>query len=146
VYLLDTDVISSASPVSSGAESSVSAWLHANAGRSAISVVTLGEIQFGVSRLLERGASRKAAGLRQWLELVHDQFADRCLPVDADAARRAGELLVRAEARGVKPTFEDACIAATGDLHGLLVVTFNLRHFEAFATACASPTSLVEAP
>ncbi|MBM6594093.1 type II toxin-antitoxin system VapC family toxin [Microvirga pudoricolor] len=144
MYLLDTDVISRTSPISIGGSPGLSDWLDANGQDSYLSVVTIGEMEYGVARLIERGATKKAAALQAWLESVLELFAERCIDFDLAAARRTGELLARAEAGGHHPTFEDTCIAATADTRHMTVATFNIRHFKAFDVAYVQPGSLSE--
>ena len=139
MFLLDTDVISRTSPLSSGGGPQLAAWLQRHGEQTFLSVVSLSEIQFGVSRLVQRGAHRRAAQLQHWINAVLDRYADRCLTLDLAAARRTGELLARAEADGHDPTFEDASLAATADVHRLVVVTFNTRQFRAFGVPFQEP-------
>ena len=54
-------------------------------------------------------------------------FADRFLPVTTDLARRAAAMHVPDPA-----PFRDALIAATARVHGISVVTRNVRDFERF--------------
>ncbi len=42
-------------------------------------------------------------------------------------------------ARGHDPGFEDACLAATADHHGMTVVTCNVRQFRALGVPFLSP-------
>jgi predicted nucleic acid-binding protein len=139
VYLLDTNVVSRTSPVSSTEWAEVRDWVRAFGRSSYLSVISLSELQYGVTKLIEKGAHRKARDLAAWAETIMSSFADRLLPVDREIARRTGELLARAEFAGTKPEFEDACIAATADRHGLTVVTQNLKHFEAFGVPFQPP-------
>ncbi len=138
MYLLDTDVISRTSPLSSG-QAGLAAWLTVNGDRSFISVISLSEMQYGVTRLLERGAHRRATALRAWMNETLALFADRVLPLDRAAAHRTGEILAQSEARGHSPGFEDACLAATADHHGMTVVTYNVRHFRTLGVPFLSP-------
>ncbi len=138
MYLLDTDVISRTSPLSSE-QARLAAWLTLNGDRSYISVISLSEMQYGVTRLLERGAHRRATALRTWMNETLTLFADRILPLDRAAAHRTGEILAQAEARGHDPGFEDACLAATADHHGMTVVTCNVRQFRALGVPFLSP-------
>ncbi len=139
MYLLDTDVISRTSPLSSAGGRSLAAWLQRHGDQAYLSVVSLSEIQYGVARLVQRGAHRRAAQLQQWINTVVDHYAARCLALDLATARRTGELLAKAEAEGHAPTFEDASLAATADLHQLIIVTFNLKHFRAFGVPFQEP-------
>ena len=53
MYLLDTDVISRTSPLSSADGRSLAAWLQRYGDQAYLSVVSLSEIQYGVARLLQ---------------------------------------------------------------------------------------------
>jgi toxin FitB len=139
VYLLDTNVISRGSPVASPDWHLVRHWLQGFGESSYLSVITLSELQYGTARLNEQGATRKAQELSAWVESMIALFHDRFLPVDQQIARRTGELLARAEFAGHKPGFEDACIAATADLHRLTIVTHNVKHFVAFGIPFQQP-------
>jgi predicted nucleic acid-binding protein len=114
-------------------------WLAQNGDRTFLSVVTLGELHYGVSRLLQGGSERRATQLQHWIDALLTRYHRRCLPLDLAAAQRTGELLAKAEASGHDPGFEDASLAATADVHRLIVVTFNTRHFRAFGVPFQEP-------
>lgn len=139
MYLLDTNVLSLSSPLNSARGSNAESWLQAVGRRGYLSVVSVSEVQFGVTRLRARGATQKAKALAEWLETVLSSFFDRVLPMDVAIGRRTGELLATAKAAGHDPGFEDACIAATAAVHGLIVVTNNVRHFAALGVAHQRP-------
>jgi predicted nucleic acid-binding protein len=71
-------------------------------------------------------------------------YADRILPLDAQAARLAGDLSDGAMAQGRHPGFADVAIAALAQNAGLLLLTCKLKHFEPLGVACADP--LVQLP
>jgi predicted nucleic acid-binding protein len=83
-------------------------------------------VAFGAARLLRRGQ-------------VAGEHRDRVLPLTADGALRAGELMALAEAAGRDPVFEDAAIAATAERHGLVVLTRNVRDFLPLGVAHLDP-------
>ena len=143
-YLLDTDCLSAASPVAGGAADAFRRWLAANGDRLFLSPVSLAEVAYGVARLVQRGATRKAALLQAWSDDVLIFHEARILVLDAEIGRRTGQLLAAAQARGVQPSFEDTAIAATAERHGLTVLTRNLRHFAPMGVACLDPA--VELP
>jgi predicted nucleic acid-binding protein len=129
MHLLDTNVVSELRKVRSGkADPNVATWAATvPAGQSFISVITLHELEHGVL-LVERSDSVQGAVLRQWLDVsVARAFAGRVLPVDESVARRAAGLHVPDPA-----PFRDALIGATALVHGLAMVTRNLRDFERF--------------
>ena len=51
-------------------------------------------------------------------------------PFGVDEAKRAGDLLAALESRGEGIGIEDVLIAATALVHGLVVVTRNVKHFD----------------
>ena len=106
---------------------------------SSSSVITLAEIQAGVSRLERKGATRRAADLARWLTAILELYQPRTLPLASSAALETGRMLDRAVAAGAAPGFEDTAIAATAAVHGLTVVTANKRHFKHFGVALVSP-------
>ena len=89
-----------------------------------LSVVTVGEIERGITQQLRRDPSF-ARELAQWLDRVLSWYGDRILPVDTATARRCGQLTATLGHEGA-----DLLIAATALENGLTVVTRNVRHFE----------------
>jgi toxin FitB len=111
VYLLDTDVVSDAIFLSAG---------------------TLGELQAGVE-LTRRQDPGKAQAIEAWLDLVAQ--SDNILPMNGRTFRQGTTLL-----HGRSDTLiEDAMIAATAILHGVTVVTRNVRDFRVFGVAVLDP-------
>ncbi len=111
------------------------AWLREHDESLYLSVITLAEIQAGVSRLERKGATKRAADLSHWLSAILELYQSRTLALASDAALEAGRMLDRAAACGAAPGFEDAAIAATAFVHDLTVVTANVRHFKHFGVA-----------
>jgi predicted nucleic acid-binding protein len=122
VYLLDTNVISELrKPKPHGA---VMALLRSVDLRTLyVSVVTLGEIQAGIEITREQDAA-KAAELETWLDQIVGSW--NVLPMDTAAFRLCAKLMHRTSDALV----DDAMIAATARVHGLVVVTRNVRHFK----------------
>lgn len=138
--MVDTDVISRSSPLSRDGDR-VSGWLQMQLGLTFVSAATLAELQFGASRLRLRGATRQAAALAVWVETVLTTYRGRTLEIDMEVGLRTGEMLARAEKAGFDPGFVDACIAATAEIHGFEVVTFNARDFAGFGVPHRRPDS-----
>ena len=140
-YLLDTNVISLLSPAKGEVSSAFLKWLdEADAqGRLFLSVVTVHEIERGISLLDNKGAIAKARGLRRWMDGLVSTYADRILPVDASVSAISGQLEAAAVSTGHNPGMADALIAGTARAHDLTVVTFNLRHFSHFEIAAIPP-------
>lgn len=99
-----------------------------------ISVVTLLELQIGISRIERRDAAQ-GARLRAWLEQrVIPEFAGRILPVDHAVALRCAQLHVP----DPRPA-HDALIAATALVHSLMVVTRNTADFAPMGVTWLDP-------
>jgi predicted nucleic acid-binding protein len=129
MYLLDTNLVSELRKVRSGkADPSVADWAaRIPTGQMLISAITIHELEHGVL-LAERADPPRGVILRQWLdESVSEAFDQRVLPIDEVVARRAAALHVPHPA-----PFRDALIAATALVHGLVMVTRNVRDFERF--------------
>ena len=141
MYLLDTDIISAASPLKHDDTQTlaVNKWLAATSVKLFLSAVTIAEIEMGIAKAGHTGASRKARLLSDWLEFTLHLYADRILPLDSATARIAGRLLDQASGRGGNPGFEDAAIAATAFRANLTVVTRNIRHFQLMDVAVIDP-------
>jgi len=119
-YLLDTNVLSETRKRQPAA--GVADWIAATPpDRLRVSVLTLGEIEQGIARVRGRGDRHQASALERWLRDVETGFEDRVLPVAAawGSQQYAQPLPVI-----------DALIAATARVHGLTVVTRNVKDFE----------------
>jgi predicted nucleic acid-binding protein len=144
-YLIDTNALSILAPQTAPPRAgppngaAFRAWVREHGENLFLSVITLAEIQAGVSWLERRGATKRAADLSHWLSAILELYQSRTLPLASDAALEAGRMLDRAAATGAAPGFEDAAIAATAFVHDLTVVTANARHFKHFGVRFVSP-------
>ena len=121
-FLLDTVVLSELRKAKPSHK--VARWFKAQKAESLfISVVSIGEIERGIERARNADAEF-AAELEQWLETLLSVYADRLLPVSANAARLWGKLSAKLGHDGA-----DLLIAATALSHGATVVTRNVKHF-----------------
>jgi toxin FitB len=126
-FLLDTNVVSElAKP---HPDSRVEAWLsNAVAADLYISCVTLAEICKGITLLPAGKRQRECQG---WLdETLRPWFADRVLSIDSTVAERTGIMVAVAQLKGRTMSLADALIAATALVHGLTVVTRNVKDFD----------------
>ena len=122
MYLLDTSVVSAVRRP--GRTPRVEHWLRERADSELfLSVVTLGEIERGIEMQKEKDPSF-AAALRGWLAETEATFADRIVPFGAAEARVWGRLSARLGHTGA-----DLLIAATAEVHRLVVATLNPRDF-----------------
>jgi hypothetical protein len=123
-FLLDTNVLSEARR-GGRAHPSVRAWWDATPDDAMYtSVLVLGEVRRGIESLRRRDAPA-AMVLEQWALRLAESFGHRVLPVDVRIAERWGRLSVPNPLPAV-----DGLLAATALVHGLTVVTRNLRHIE----------------
>ena len=122
-YLLDTCVISEM--IKPQPEEKVIAWIRScEEDKLMLSVITIGEIQKGISKLPGNKRKRK---LQQWVdEKLKERFMGRIVAVDIEIAQKWGEILAYAEGQGKVIPAIDALIAATGIVHNLTVVTRNV--------------------
>jgi toxin FitB len=145
-YLLDTNALSILAPqavpragAASDRAAAFRAWVREHDDGLFLSVITLAEVQAGISRLKRKGAAKRAADLSHWLNAVLELYESRTLPLAFGAALETGRMLDRAMAAGSAPGFEDAAIAAIALVNDLTVVTANERHFKHFGVTFISP-------
>ena len=125
MFVLDTHVVSELrKPVRANAH--VSEWAaRISSAQLYLSAMTVLELELGVLRM-ERKDRRQGAELREWMDgKVLQEFAGRILPFDTGVARCCAGLHVP------NPMPErDAMIAATALVHGMTLVTRNVRDFQ----------------
>jgi predicted nucleic acid-binding protein len=131
LYLLDTNVVSELRKVRP--HGAVVAWLEGVRDVDLhLSAVTLGEIQAGVEITREQDAA-KAAEIEAWLELVAGTW--NVLAADGAVFRAWARLMHARDDRLI----EDALIAATALVHGLTVVTRNVKDFRPLGVTVLDP-------
>ena len=135
MLVLDTNVICELRKPPSRVAPEVVRWASAQDPNSLyLSMVTLYELEVGARRLGRRdevGGRR----LRRWIDdQVVQAFADRLLLIDADVARQAAALQVP----DPRPE-RDMYIAATALVHGMIVVTRNVRDFAPTGVTLLNP-------
>ena len=127
MFVLDTNVVSELRKARHGkADANVVAWSQSvDASELFVSAITIMELELGVLAI-ERKDAAQGALLRAWLEQhVLPEFVDRTLPVDTAVAQRCARLHVPNK-RGER----DALIAATALVHGMTLVTRDIRDFQ----------------
>jgi toxin FitB len=131
MYLLDTNVVSELRR--QRPHGAVVAWLRSLDQRELfISAVTLGELQAGIEVTRERDAA-KAVEIEAWVDRISETW--NILPMDAATFRMWAKLMHRRS----DDLIEDAMIAATARVHGLRVVTRNVKDFRDFDVSVLNP-------
>ena len=132
-YLLDTNVLSE---LRKGRRCNprVAAWFSGVADADlCLSVLVVGEIRRGIEAIRRRNGAR-AAALDQWLARLVRDHGERILPVDRRVAEEWGRLTAARAASVV-----DALLAATARVHGLTLVTRNVRDVQWTGVSCVNP-------
>jgi predicted nucleic acid-binding protein len=93
-----------------------------------LSVITIGELQKGISKL---PSGTKRDGLATWVtEDLTARFRERILPIDIQVAATWGTMLGKAESQGKPIPVVDGLIGATARVHECVVVTRNVADLE----------------
>lgn len=125
-YLLDTNVISEYRKKQPNPQ--VVNWLNqVNAKTVYLSVITLGELQKGISKL---GDGPRRTAMQEWLDNdVQAQFKGRMVPLDSDTLLLWGKLVARLEQSAKSLPLIDSLIAATALQGDFVLVTRNEADF-----------------
>lgn len=134
MHLLDTNVISELRK-GNRANLNVTSWARSVSTSSLyLSVITILELEMGVLQK-ERQDPTQGAILRTWLNShVLPAFSERILYIDVAVAQRCAKLHTpdrRAE--------RDALIAATALVHGMNVITRNVKDFDETGVELLNP-------
>jgi predicted nucleic acid-binding protein len=124
-FLLDTCIISE--PKQKRSSAKVLEWLDAqDESKLYLSVLTIGEIKKGISRL---ESSRKKAELEKWLEQLRLRFSRRILPLSEKTFLIWGKMYGEFERKGiVRPAF-DSLLEATALENDMIFITRNVKNF-----------------
>jgi len=135
-YLLDTNVVLELRKIGDGkADANVIAWINReDAASFFLSAITILELERGILGVQRRDA-RQGARLRTWLDNhVRPEFGGRIIAIDDVVATRCAHLHILDRRNEV-----DALIAATALIHGLTVVTRNVKDFEGTGAIIVDP-------
>lgn len=117
-YLIDTNIISEL--CRHNPDANVLAWAN-KVARVSISVISVDEIVYGLTR-------KPNVRVLTWMQAFFKRH--NIIPISEAIAYRGGELRGQLAARGIICHQADMLIAATADVHGLSLVTRNIRDFE----------------
>ena len=125
-YLADTNAISEFKKKTPN--QNVLDWFAAQTEESLfLSVITIGEIEKGIAKILNQGRKAK---YETWLNNLIVRFDQRILPISIRVARRWGELYGTLQGAGTVLPNWDSLIAATALEYDLTIITRNEADFE----------------
>lgn len=140
-YLLDTCIVSKMPKAKKHHDTKLLNWIDKHdESVYFLSVVTIGEIQAGISKLINPLDSRKKMILEEWLiaDLI-PRFQGRILGIDEAIAKKWGQITGEAKAKGICIPSNVALIAATAAIHNLIVVTENGKDFQNSGVSLFNP-------
>lgn len=136
MFLLDTNVVSEL--LRPSPDPAVETWVgDRRATDLYFSAIGEAELRYGVAIL---PAGRRQTALASAIEaILHEDFADRILPFDSEAAREFADMAAARRAAGhtIAPT--DCQIAAIARSRGMAVATRNVRDFEGTGVEVVDP-------
>jgi toxin FitB len=131
-FLLDTNVFREIGKTTPHAN--VAAWLHTiDDADLPLSVLTVREVRKGIARLRALKPDVAYAIEKRVVDVLA-AFGERVLPITDEIAVLWGELLGRSE-----NNVDDAGLAATARVYGLVLVTRNIRHVKGRGAATLDP-------
>ena len=136
MFIVDTNVVSELRKAAQGkADSNVVRWrIAADANMLYLSAITIHELEIGIL-LAERRNASHGSTLRIWMDTdVLPSYSGRLLPVDAEVAQCGAALHIPK----TRP-WADSLIAATALVHGMIVVTRNVRDFQSTGVTVLNP-------
>jgi toxin FitB len=104
-----------------------------------LSVITIGEIRRGVSRL---PVSKKKSLLTNWLNTLLKDYQNRIFSIDLMVAENWGTLQGMAEKKGSLMSSLDSLIAAVAYTNNLVLVTRNESDFAASGLEIVNPWAI----
>jgi toxin FitB len=132
-YLLDTNVLSEMRKQERANPHVLAFAERAGKANSHTSWIVVAEMRRGVG-LVRRHDPLQANVLDAWIAEVLESLGDRVHPVDKRVAEKWAEIMVPNPRSPL-----DAFVAATALVHGLIIVTRNIRHFEGTGVQLLNP-------
>jgi len=124
-WLLDTNVVSEG--MRPRPDRRVLNWLDGQLSDDvAVSDITLAEIACGAANMRDKTQRDR---FERWLASITNLFRDRTFPVDVDILADWLALARTLRAHGKPQSAPDLLIASTARIHGLVVVSRNVRDF-----------------
>jgi len=132
-YLVDTDVLSEVRKGARGNAELQRWWAPLKAEEIHLSVLVLGEIRKGIEGRRKTDLAQVNV-LERWLEQLEHVYEDKILAVDA----RIADVWGRLQVPNPLPII-DGLMAATALVHGLVLVTRNVKDVQAAGCRCLNP-------
>ena len=98
-----------------------------------LSVLVVGELRRGIESIRRRDA-KQAAALERWLTRITTDHGERILPIDGHVADQWGRLTAKRPGSVI-----DTLMAATALVHGLVLVTRNVKDVAWTGVSCLNP-------
>ena len=138
-YLLDTNIISEF--VSKKPNQKVLKYVNSlNENDIYLSVITIGEIRFGIEKLDIEKQEKKIRMLSDWLENdLMQRFEDRILDIDMDIMLKWGEINAQLQKIGKPMPIMDSLIASSCLAKELVLITRNEKDFYSFEIEMVNP-------
>ncbi len=134
-FILDTCIVSELSKPNPAPR--VISWLNQCPSELLyLSVLTLGELHYGIARL---PGGKKKNDLIVWLAQLKSAFRGYVLPISERLSIRWGEERARLEQIGRPAPVVDSLLAATALEHDFVLVTRNLEDFRSFYIELLDP-------
>ncbi len=138
-YLLDTNIISEF--VSKKPNQKVLDYINSlNEHDVYLSVITMGEIRFGIEKLNKEHQSKKIEMLSHWLDndLVQ-RFEGRIVEIDKQTMLKWGEINGQLQNIGKPMPIMDSLIASSCLANGFVLITRNTKDFYNFEMRIINP-------
>ncbi len=138
-YLLDTNIISEF--VSKKPNQKVLDYVNSlDENDVYLSVITIGEIRFGIEKLDEEQQFKKIKILSDWLDNdLMQRFEGRIVDIDKQTMLQWGEINGQLQKIGRPMPIMDSLIASTCVANGFVLITRNTKDFYSFEMEMINP-------
>ena len=136
MIVLDTNVVSEM--MRPTPDATAKQWLNAQLTEELwLNSIVVAELLFGVARMPEGAKKQRLTQTSK--EIVEQNFADRILSFDLNAAAAYAEISARCMAKGRPIDMADAQIAAICWVQDAQLATRNTKHFEGLGLSLINP-------
>jgi len=138
-YLLDTNIISEF--ISKKPNQKVLDYVNSlDENNIYLSVITIGEIRFGIEKLDKENQSKKIKILSDWLDNdLMQRFEGRIVDIDKQTMLQWGEINGQLQKIGRPMSIMDSLIASSCLTNGFVLITRNTKDFYGFEIEMVNP-------